>query len=144
MPEMSEQDAAELEELRAMRAGLQQREQLLTAREAADPGAGTDEDGPATLTAEEVREFRRLRREAADRASKDREARKVEELKRSGPTHYVHLADGTVLPMSGGNIGTHHRVSDGTDEGHLVPVAAAHEMSAAERERQNAERLAAL
>lgn len=143
-PPLSDAERAELEQLRAMREELQQGGQLLTAREAAEPGAGQDDDGAATLTAAEVREFRRLQREAKNRADKDREARKVEELKRSGPTHYVHLADGQILMMSGGTIGTHHRVDDGTPDGHLVAVAAAFEMSPAECERQDARRLAAL
>ena len=87
------------------------------------------------LTPEEVAEFRRLRKEAAERAAKDRQALKTQVLERTGPTHYVHLASGEVVKMAGGNLVTHHNG---------VPVVAAYEMSEQDKAAARAEELAAL
>lgn len=88
---------------------------------------------PVALTAEEIAEFRRLRQEAKERADRDRQALKTAVQERTGPTHFVHLANGTVVKLSGGNLVTHH---DG------VPVTAAYEMSAEDRAQARAEELA--
>src|SRR5580693_8978336 len=89
-----------------------------------------------TLTAEEVREFRRLRKEAADRAAADREARRVEEERRTPATHHVVIAGGEVVAMSDGT---------GKSRGdHVRRIVGAYEMSPQEVEEHNQRRLAAL
>jgi hypothetical protein len=139
MPEISDTDLAELEQLRAE-----------AAARAAEPPAPDPAPAPASadqLTPAEIAEFRALRAEAAARASRDREARKVAELKRSGPTHRVHLADGTVMQVSGGTIGTHDTTGDGTGDAagdRIIAVAGAWVLSEAERLRADKKRLAAL
>jgi hypothetical protein len=87
------------------------------------------------LTAEEIAEFRRLQKEAADRATKHRQALKTQVLERTGPTHYVHLASGEVVTLPGGNLVTHHNG---------VPVVAAWEMSEEDKAAARAEELAAV
>lgn len=86
------------------------------------------------LTPEEIAEFRRLRKEAADRAAKDRQALKTAIQERTGPTHFVHLASGEIVKLAGGNLVTHHNG---------VPVVAAFEMSEADKKAAKAEELAA-
>lgn len=87
------------------------------------------------LTPEEIAEFRKLRAEAADRAAKDRQALKTQVLERTGPTHFVHLANGEIVKLPGGNLGTHHNG---------IPVMAAYEMSDEDKAAARAEELAAL
>lgn len=120
MAEITDEEFAELQALRA--------EAEKRASEPAEPA-------PDQLTPDEIREFRRLQKEAADRASKDREALKVAVQKRTGPTHYVHLADGRVIKLAGGNLVTHH---DG------IPVLGAFEMSDEDKAAAKDEELAAL
>jgi hypothetical protein len=72
------------------------------------------------LTAEEVAEFRALR---AEKKARDEQAAKdaAEAAARlAAPTHYVHLADGSVV--EGSTIETHHQFADGR----VLPVTAAH------------------
>lgn len=120
MPEITEEDLAELQRLRAEE----------ETRAAAPPEPAAD-----ALTPEEIAEFRRLRKEAADRASKDREALKVAVQKRTGPTHYVHLANGEIHKLAGGQLVTHHNG---------IPVTGAWEMSDEEKAAAKEEELAAL
>ena len=91
-----------------------------------------DAEAPAVqLTAEEIAEYRQLRRERIEREAAELEARKVEEARRTPPTHHVRLADGQLVQLSGGNIGTHHSFGDGTgrpDGDKLVAVASAYEI----------------
>lgn len=64
------------------------------------------------LTAEEVaelRELREMRRTQTERALKEA-AEAAARL--TPPTHYVHLADGSVV--EGSQLATHHTVGDGT------------------------------
>jgi hypothetical protein len=97
-------------------------------------GQGGQQELPAfQLTAEEIAEFRRLRKEAADRAARDRQALKTAVQERTGPTHFVHLASGEVVKLAGGNLVTHHNG---------VPVVAAYEMSAEDKAAARAEELA--
>ncbi|HEY1617996.1 MAG TPA: hypothetical protein VGG25_10285 [Streptosporangiaceae bacterium] len=135
MPEISDTDLAELEQLRA--------EAAARAAEPPAPAAAPADQ----LTPAEIAEFRKLRADAQMRASRDREARKVAELKRSGPTHRVHLADGTVMQASGGTIATHDTTGDGTGDpagDHVIAVAGAWLLSEAERLLADRKRLAAL
>lgn len=100
----------------------------------------------AQLTPAEIAEFRRLQREAADRAAKDREARRVEEEKRSPATHHVLLANGDRVQMSGGHLATHHTTGDGSGHAsgdHMHRIAGAWPMNQAEVEDHNRRRLAA-
>ena len=73
------------------------------------------------LTAEEVAEFRALR---AEKKARDEQAAKEAAeaaAKLTPPTHYVHLADGSVI--DGHQIATHYATADGR----VIPVAAAFE-----------------
>jgi hypothetical protein len=77
------------------------------------------------LTAEELAELRALRAERAERLERERIDAEEAAARLSPASHYVHLADGSIV--EGSQLGTHHSTGDGT--GHprgdrVVAVAA--------------------
>ena len=77
------------------------------------------------MTREDLEELRQLRHERAQREAREAKDRAEQEARLTPPSHYVHLADGSVF--EGSHLGTHHSFGDGT--GHprgdrMVPVAA--------------------
>ncbi len=82
-------------------------------------------DQVTPLTAAEIAELRELRRERAERTARDVAAAAAAAARLSPPSHYVHLADGSVV--MGSQLGTHHTVGDGTghaDGDRVLAVAA--------------------
>jgi hypothetical protein len=73
--------------------------------------AGQRPEDPAApslaLTDEEIAEFRRLRAEDEARRNAEDEAARKAEAERPGPSHYLHLADGSVIESAGTM--THYR-----------------------------------
>lgn len=93
----------------------------LTADEVPADFAKAQEDAMATqLTAEEVAEFRALRAEKKARDEQAAQEAAEAAARLTQPTHFVHLADGTVV--DGHAIATHYDTGDG-----VVPVVSVHE-----------------
>jgi hypothetical protein len=72
--------------------------------------AGQRPDNPAEpsksgLTDEEVAEFRRLRKEEADRNQATKDAEEKAEREKPPVSHYLHLANGEVIESAG--VATH-------------------------------------
>jgi hypothetical protein len=78
-------------------------------------------DASATqLTAEEIAEFRQLRREKRERDEDAAKEAAAAAARLTPPTHWVHLADGSVI--DGHQIATHY-----DEGGRVTPVAAVFE-----------------
>jgi 3-oxoacyl-(acyl-carrier-protein) synthase len=78
------------------------------------------------ITAEDLADLRALRTERSERLARQAADQAEAQARLTPPTHYVHLADGTVVP--GSQIGTHHTAGDGTgnprgDTAQLVALA---------------------
>jgi hypothetical protein len=85
-----------------------------------DFGKAQEDRYASQLTPEEVAEFRELR---AEKKARDAAAAKEAEeaaAKLTPPTHFVHLADGTIV--DGHQIATHYDTGDG-----VIPVASVFE-----------------
>jgi len=65
-----------------------------------------------TITAEDLAELAELRAERAEKRARDAADAAEAAARLTPPTHYVHLADGTVI--TGSQLGTHHTSGDGT------------------------------
>lgn len=83
-----------------------------------DFAASQENSNANALTAEEVAEFRALRDDKKARDEKAAQAVADAAAELSPPTHYVHLADGSVV--QGSSIASHYA----TASGRLMPVAA--------------------
>lgn len=64
------------------------------------------------ITAEDLADLRALRTERAERLAREEADRVEAEARLTPPTHFMHLADGTVA--LGSQIATHHTTGDGT------------------------------
>jgi len=78
------------------------------------PEAAAAPPNPAgvTITAEDLAELAELRAERAEKRARDAADAAEAAARLTPPTHFVHLADGTVI--TGSQLGTHHTSGDGT------------------------------